>query len=244
MKSNHLFLLTIVFSFFSASSVVAQKKNKEKSADVVIDHEYQKQREIFKMALKYNDLEVAKQAVYEMMIAKPEETSLKDSLAIVYYSMGAYPQSLLLSKEILEANPDKDNILEIKAVSEQNLGLLKDALKDYETVYAKSKDVYHLYQITTLQYELKRFGECKTNIEKIVSDRAADSLAIPITAGEVRQQVPLTAAAYNIMGVVHMEVNDKVQAKISFENALKVFPDFRLAQANLKAIEQMSASKE
>ena len=60
------------------------------------------------------------------------------------------------------------------AVSKQNLGLIKEALADYEKLYAAEKSVYHLYQMSTLQYQLKRYGECVVSLDQILASADAE----------------------------------------------------------------------
>jgi len=52
------------------------------------------------------------------------------------------------------------------------------------------------------------------------------------------QKVPLRAAAHNVKGIIAMDLNQPDIAKQQFETAIKLFPDFVLAQGNLVAIEQ------
>jgi Tfp pilus assembly protein PilF len=52
------------------------------------------------------------------------------------------------------------------------------------------------------------------------------------------QKVPLRAAAFNVKGIIAMDLNQPEVAKLQFETALKLFPDFALAQGNLAALAQ------
>ena len=72
-------------------------------------------------------------------------------------------------KEVFEKQPDNQRILEILATAEQSEGNEKDALSYYEQLYPKTKDLYHLYQIITIQYDLKRLAECNANIDLMLA---------------------------------------------------------------------------
>ena len=193
---------------------------------------------LFKNALKYADYVVAKQALYEMITLAPENKMLKDTLAIVYFKIEAYAQCILLTREILEEDPSKNSMLEIKAISEQNIGLIKEALEDYETLFKSSKDVYHLYQVATLQYQLKRFGECNATVGAIIQNEDAKSKKVSIFDQQNRQQqVPLDAAAYNLLGVMALDTNDEPKAKEFFTKAVELFPEFALAKNNITIID-------
>ncbi len=203
---------------------------------------YTQKEKVFRLALRYNDFMVARTALYDMIVLKPELTTLKDSLSILYFNIGAYPECILLSKEILEKTPNNPTILEIKAISEQSVGLIKESLADYEKLYASNKNVYHLYQIAALQYELKRFGECDASIAQLLADKEIENKEISIAAGEKKsQKVSLKAAIYNMRGVLALETGKTDIAKTNFNEAIKLNPDFELAKNNMKLLEQKSA---
>lgn len=227
----------IAFSFIIIGATFAQK-NKDSQAPVQAQSQpdnYSLKEKVFKESLKYGDLLVAKQALFEMIALKPENKALKDSLAYIYINLGSLQQAILLTREILEANPENLGILEVKAVAEQNLGLSKESLTSYESLYGKSKNVYHLYQIATLQYDLKRMAECNSSIDQILVSPEVDKKELNIGTGVRGQQqrVILKAAALNIKGVLAMDLNENTVAKVCFEEAIKLTPDFVLAKNNL-----------
>lgn len=198
---------------------------------------------VFREALKYGDLLVAKQCLYEMIVLKPTEKNLRDSLAFIYINLGAAKEAILLSREILSSNPDNTNILEVKAIAEQSLGMSKEALADYETLYAKSTNIFHLYQIATLQYELKRIAECNASVDKLLANPDAEKKDINIGTGTRGQQqnVLLKSAALNVKGVLAMDLNELSVAKSCFETALKLSPDFVLAKNNMDFINKKTS---
>ncbi len=209
-------------------------------------NDYAIQEQIYKKSVKYGDLGVAKNALFTMLALKPENTFLKDTLAILYFQSQAYVQSILVTNEILDKDPSKISALEIKAVSESALGYSKEALDDYEKLYAKTKNVYHLYQVASLQYQLKRVGECELSIGKILADPKANEQKVAMTIGQrgQQQEVVLKAAAINMKGVLYKELGKLDMAKVQFEEALKIQADFVLAKGNLQALTQAETPKE
>lgn len=194
---------------------------------------YDHYKKIYDQAAAYNDFVVARNALYGMIALQPEKNGLKDTLAYLYFSSNNYPQVIVLGKEILEAHPEKSEILEVVAVSEQNLGWHKNALESFEKLFAITKDPYHKYNIASLQYMLKRFGECSESLNSIIG--STDSLGVVTISdneGE-SQQVPLKAAAFNMRGVIALEINQLDVARQNFQKALELFPDFVLAKGNL-----------
>lgn len=205
---------------------------------------YNLQKSVYNSALKYSDLSIAKSALYTMIAINPADKTLKDTLLFLYLNAGSFGQSVLLSREILAENPNNTTVQEIKAVSEQNLGLTKEALESYEKLYGQTKNVFHLYQTAVLQYQLKRYGECNANIDEIVKNEKANSERVNINMGQngASQEVVLKAAAYNIKGVMLLEAKREDEAKIAFAEALKIQPDFELAKNNLALTEKKSTA--
>jgi len=231
--------LSIVAVLLTASIADAQKKStttataaplsKEMSKDMLFDH----YKSVYDLAYKYSDFVVAREALYNMISLKPERTGLKDTLTYLYYTSGDHYQVIVLGGELLVAKPDKAEILELVAVSQQNRGLLKDALESFEKLFAITKDVYHLYNIASLQYMLKRFGECSESLNTIIaSTDTPGEVTISDNSGQ-SQKVPLKAAAFNMRGVIALEINQQDVAKQNFQKALELFPDFALAKSNL-----------
>ncbi len=231
MKKYFLFVSLII-----STIAFAQTKSGLAAKDTVA---YRLEKEVYTHALKYSDLAVAKTAMYKMMALNPSDKTLKDSLLYIYFNASSFGQSILLCRELLAVDGSRSNILEIKAVSEQNLGLVKDALESYEKLFVQSKNIYHQYQIAVLQYQLKRFGECSANIEEIIKNEKSSTEKVNISLSErENQQVVLKAAALNIRGVMLLEANRDDVAKASFAEALKIQADFELAKNNLTLIEK------
>ena len=206
---------------------------------------YSLQEKIYQKAAGYGDFSVAKQALYTMMELKPENTSLLDSLAILYFQSQAYAQSVFVANDILASKPNNANALEIKAISQSALGLGKEALADYEKLYTLNKNILYVYKIATLQYQLKRMGECEQSINAILLDPKADSQKVPIVYGNrgEQQQIGLKAACLNMKGVLYKDLGKNELAKLQFEEALKLEQNFVLAKGNLDALNKLAATE-
>ncbi|MDB5284444.1 MAG: hypothetical protein JWO06_3519, partial [Bacteroidota bacterium] len=114
---------------------------------------FEVQTRFYKAALKNYDLQAATVALYTMLAIKPERTDLNDSLALIYFAGERFAQAYLIGESILKEQPKRKDMLELVAVSKQNLGLVKESLADYEKLYAMDKSVFYLYQMATLQYQ-------------------------------------------------------------------------------------------
>jgi len=196
------------------------------------------QMRFYKSALKNYDLQAATVALYTMQALKPERADLNDSLALLYFAGERYAQAYLVGQAIVNADPKRNDMLEMVAVSKQNLGMIKESLADYEKLYAADKSVYFLYQMATLQYQLKRYGECIASLDQILASADADKQKVPTRVQNGSQDAPMKAAAYNVKGVCALELNQPEIAKENFNKALQIFPDFVLAKTNLETMEK------
>jgi tetratricopeptide (TPR) repeat protein len=200
------------------------------------------QMRVYKSALKNYDLQTATIALYNMQALKPERTDLNDSLAIIYFTSEKYAQAYFVANAIVTADPKRNDMLEMVAVSQQNLGMIKESLASYEKLYAAGKSVYYLYEMGILQYQLKRFGECIASLDQILASADADKQKVNIRGQQSSQDVPMKAAAYNVKGICALEVNQPDAAKENFNKALQLFPDFVAAKGNLETLEKKNAS--
>ncbi|MCZ2355541.1 MAG: tetratricopeptide repeat protein [Bacteroidia bacterium] len=188
---------------------------------------------IYSFALKNNDYEVAINSLYRLIVRYPSASGLLDTLANLYFYSNRYVQCISVAKQLLQTDQNNVHLLEMVAVCEQYIGDTKSALAAYENLYGKTKSVAHLYQVAVLQYVLKRIGECSQSINTILQN-AHDSVKVNITISEqYRQRVSVRAAALNLRGVILREQKNYAEARISFEQALKIEPEFILPKGNL-----------
>jgi tetratricopeptide (TPR) repeat protein len=197
---------------------------------------YEVQQRFYKNALKNYDLQAATIALYNMIALKPERADLNDSLALLYFAGERYAQACLVGEQILKANPNRSDILELVAVSKQNLGMIKEALSDYEKLFAIEKSLYYLYQVATLQYQLKRYGECIASLDQIIANPESSKQKVNIVVQGGSQDVLMSAAALNVKGICAMELNQEDAARDFFNKALALSPEFVLAKGNLDAL--------
>jgi tetratricopeptide (TPR) repeat protein len=220
-------VIAFLFTALSATALFSQSNDP-----------YDMQNRVYRAALKNYDLQAATIALYNMIALKPEKTDLNDSLALLYFASERYAQAYTVGQEIVNANPKRLDMLELVAVSKQNLGMIKESLADYEKLYSEQKALLYLYQMATLQYQLKRFGECVASLDQIINNADAEKQKVNIRMQNGTQDVPMKAAAYNVKGICAIEMNQEELAKQNFTKALQVFPDFTLAKGNLESLDK------
>ncbi|MBL0015008.1 MAG: hypothetical protein IPP17_00890 [Bacteroidetes bacterium] len=236
LKKSSVFILFLLVGI----TVQAQKGKKEAGGDClmqtnsILDKSY---KAMYADGLRYGDMSIASTAIYGLLSIHPDSTALLDTLAALYFQRGAWPQVVLVTTDILAKNDKNDAALELRAVANQSLGRAKESLEDYEKLFGRNNNPYHLYEIAALQFAMKRFGECERSVQQLLTDQSIKDKTIVISLQDGRSQdVPLAAAGMNLLGVINMEQGKKENAKTSFESALKVFPEFILAKNNLDAL--------
>lgn len=229
MKKLLLILLMVVICFNSNAQNTSTINNA--TNDTIM------QQSIYSKALMFGDYVVAKQALFNLIAYKPDRVDYIDSLARVYFGLGAYPQSLLASKIVLEKEPKNLIMLELAAISQDALGNKKDALELYEKLFGQTKSLKHGYQMAVLQFGLQRFGECSATCDALLTNKEVLTEKISINVDQSSSQdVPLSAAIHNLKGVMFKELNQIDKAKAAFETALKEDATFVLASKNLEII--------
>lgn len=199
----------------------------------------EKQIKVFKEAMNYNDYTAATQAVYNILAEGEKYEGWRDTLAYLYFNRGGYMQCARVSNDILSKNPNNLAALEMLAVSEQSTGFLKESLGHYVELYGKSKNIYHLYEISTLQYSLQSYQDALATITTLLSDPSIEEKKIAINVNQnQRQTVGMRAAVYNIQGVVYKALGEKEKAQTSFQAAIKLEPEFILPKNNLEYLDK------
>ncbi len=234
MKKKILYLVAMVLLMGSFIQKV-QAQNKE----IQNTQLYKLYQMKYIFARKYNDDIVAKDAMYSMIAMDPTDDSLKLQLSYYYFESSQFASSLFSSGDIVVRNPDNLDALRINAMSYERMGVKDKAIDSYESLYLKSSDIGVLYQVAVLQFDLKRFTECTTNLDIVIKDPQAKALKLNFVKSDTEQQdVPMEAAAYNVKGMVEKQLGNKEEAAKNFNKALEIQPDFTLVLQNLKDLDE------
>jgi tetratricopeptide (TPR) repeat protein len=189
-------------------------------------------------ALQWSDYEVAKDALYDLIIENPANDSLIFSLAYYYYENEKFASAVLVSQQLLARNPKNIPALEISAVGYEVMGVPDRSLQNYESLYLLTNNVNTLYKMSFLQYDVKRFTECLATIDILLAKPELDSLKVAFNDVENKpKEYPMKVSVLNLKGLaVQEQFGDKAAAKKLFEEALAIAPDFVMAKQNLAKV--------
>jgi tetratricopeptide (TPR) repeat protein len=237
MKMNKL-LLTIAVVAMSSIAVFAQETTPQ-------DSESNRKRneadiKIYQLALRYNDLPVARMKLFELVERNPNNITYKETLASLYFESSQSTSAAIAAMDILEANDNSITALEIAAYSLEQLGALDRSLPNFERHYLLTGNLFSLYKTAYLQYSLNRQEEALNSISMLVKNNKSGEEIVGFPKNDnTQQEVSLKAAALNLKGMVYMYMKNKEEARLAISQALELQPDFELAQENLKEVNKM-----
>ncbi len=208
-----------------------QTDAKKQPVNPLTEHFYKK----YVTALQWNDNEVAKDALYDLIIENPQNDSLIFNLAYYYHENQKHVSAVLVSQQLLARNPKNTTALEISAIGYETMGVPDRALQNYESLYLLTNNIATLYKMAFLQYDLKRFTEGLASIDILLSNNELDSAKVVFNDVENKpKEYPMKVSILNLKGLIQQEhFGDKAAAKKSFEEALAISPDFIPAKQNV-----------
>lgn len=190
-----------------------------------------------KLASVYGDSYSQIQNIISIISIEGENSSYKDSLAISYFQNNNFLSAHLITKELLVKKPNNILLSEINAISLTKLNATKEAIDAYEKLFLLTKKMSDGYQLAFLQFSIKRLAEAKATITQTLACEIIEKayLQFPVDK-KTNQNVPLKAAAFNLKGLISFELKDNNDASSSFNEALKIMPEFATATQNANAV--------
>jgi tetratricopeptide (TPR) repeat protein len=188
-------------------------------------------------ALQWNDYEVAKDALYDLIIENPGNDSIIFDLAVYYFQNQKSASAVLVASELLKRNPKNTGALEVAAGGYEALGVLDKSIQSYESLYLLTDNITALYKMAFLQYQMKRFKESANSAEILLARKDLDGVKASYNDSKGKaKEFPVKVAVVNLKGMLALDQGDKINAKKFFQEALAIAPDFALAKENLAKI--------
>jgi tetratricopeptide (TPR) repeat protein len=220
---------------FIASGVIIMascangNKHKEKM------HAYYKS--VYDNALRLGDINVAVQAVYDIIANDSTQTTYYDTLAILYLNTSNTGSTYLATRESLKYKPNNEKMLALAAEYAKNLGMADTAAMWYRKAFVASNKLLYLYDLAQLQYNTGDYTGADATADMMIKSAASDTEMVKIFYDKDNwQSVPVKAAAYNVKATVFMQMGSKEVCLRYLDEALKVFPDFKVAKRNKEEV--------
>lgn len=211
-----------------------QTQPAKQAVNPLTEHFYKK----YVTAIQWSDYDVAKDALYDLIMENPQNDSLIFNLAYYYYENQKYASAVLVSQQLLARNPKNTAALEMSAVGYEVMGVPDRSLQNYESLYLLTNNIGTLYKMSFLQFDLKRYAECLASIDALLANKEIDTVKVAFNDVENKpKEYSMKVAVLNLKGLAVQEhLGDKEAAKKLFEEALAIAPDFVLAKQNLAKV--------
>lgn len=206
----------------------AQQDNKAKQEEFL---------SLYRRALSYNDLGSAAYALTGVL-QYGGDPKFNDSLALVYYNMNNLGGAYKLAGEINAKDAKNITALTLLADISGRAGEVKKSVEWYEKLIQEVPSPFNFYQLATKQFILERNLECKQSLQKAMADSAqASQQKVRLDIGEgYGEDVPVLAAAMNMMGALAYKEKDTAGAAAWYKKAIEAFPQFVIAKQNLEEL--------
>jgi tetratricopeptide (TPR) repeat protein len=229
-----------IFIAVFAASVLFACNNKQAPQSSTTSHTNYKR--LYEKSMDFKDYPTAIMAIQMMLLEDSTLTAYQDSLPELYAATNNIEACSKTIDVTLSRHPKEEKFLQVKALVQQETGDYAGVFTTYTTLYETTKKLSYLYQIGTLHFSAGKLDEASKTVDLILTkaETSKDSLDIFVNEQQ-KQKVPILAAALNFRGYIYAQQRNLSEAKVYFEAAIKVFPDFVMAQRNLQQL--MSAGK-
>ena len=230
-KSILLFLLLVLVG----TTTIAQETQQTQVEDSeTIRKRNEVDQRVYQLAMRYNDLAVARVKLMELIERNPSNNRYLELLATIYFESNQFSSAAVSALDLLDIDDQNVTGLEVASYSLEQIGAVDRALPLYERLYLLSGDIISLYKSAYLQYSLKRYEESLNSINMLVKNSKSEEEKLEFPkSDQTIQEVSVKAAALTIKGLVYLEQGSTSEAKASFEESLALHPDFELAKQNL-----------
>lgn len=220
--------LIFIFSLIITTTAIAQTSNSLELEKLKL-----------KQALIYGDQAVATSTMYNIIALEGPQSAYLDSLAYLYFNRRSYLSCFIVATDVLKKDGNNVEMLEMIAVSLESLGAKDKAIEQYTKLVAITTNNYHAYKIAILESELNKFDEALVSIKKAdqLADKGTEQITYQIN-NNYSQNAPLKASIAYAEGIILLNLEKNTEAKVSFERAVSVFPDFILAKERLDALNE------
>lgn len=200
---------------------------------------------VYRNALKCLDYFTAIVALNNLVVIESKTGKYQDSLAYLYHAAGNYYQALYWCDEVLKKQETYVGMLEVKANCLRQTEQFVKSIEVYESLVKITHSAVYAFNLTELQYQIKRLYECAATAQMIESMEIPKDMYYSYVIGQnTTFRTPLLAATLNYKGLALQELGNPEMAKKAYEAALSVDSTFILAKNNLQKLAVSTDQKE
>lgn len=201
--------------------------------------EIKKQLDVVEKAKSFEDYGTAIVAMHQVIQMDPNQHAYLDSLASLYYENGQMESAYLVAADALTYQV-LPNTLRIASASARATGRNKEALDYAKSIEeANPGDVSVKFDMGLDYANLGDIASATDYFQKVTMHPKAGEISFAQYTGNSGQKVSYLAAAYNALGYIYMQQGEFEAAAGQFKKALEAFPDYKLADNNLRYLAQI-----
>jgi tetratricopeptide (TPR) repeat protein len=197
----------------------------------------------YRQMLEQGDVQGVINGLTHLNVMDPSQER-RDTLALVYSNNNQHMQALNLTG--IEVNPqDSDLALQVKALSLKALNQPGRALEHFKLMFERDPNPYIAYEVADLKIQAGDSPGSLSDIEYGIAN-ATDEMKYAFYERQQPYEVPLKAAFVHLKGLAEYNIdkNNIDKAIASFDEALKMAPNFNLASLSKQALESRKGTEE
>ena len=232
--------IILILLLATTVNLSAQKNNKKKKQDNT-EKAINSDSIYIDLVSKTEDVNMRLFKLYDLASKTDTNTVYLTEIAYIYFETRQFQLCINTVNIILTKDPLHVKSLEMLAGSYQSMGQREKAIITYQKLISVSPSPRSHYNLSTLYFETGNILGCQEYLSKVLSDTTAIQYNIVInfnnSQGQAMQQVVnLAAASYNMFAYLLMQNGKYAEAETFLLGALKINPEFVLAQGNLSAL--------
>jgi tetratricopeptide (TPR) repeat protein len=190
----------------------------------------------YQSAIENSDVSTAIGCLNRIITHEKYNADALDTLSILYLEVGLNNAALKVATRAANVR-ESETITGVMAKANKNLGKFDQALTHFTKLHGQHPDsLEFLYEMAFCNINLKKGSEAFPFIEKIIKHPESGKQVMQEYYQNASQVVPYKAVALNMLGFLQAQSGQNEAAVKSYQAALSIFPNYYLAQNNLRVL--------
>ncbi len=199
--------------------------------------------DVYKNVMEQGDVITAINSLNRILTIDKNNGNALDTLAILYLRSGANDAAAKIAFRALSVR-ESDAIIGVTARAHKNLGKHDIALEHFSKLQAKNpEDLQLLYEVAYANVNLGKLNEALPFIKTLIEHPQSGTEVMQEFIKEGSQLVPYRSVAYNLLGFIQTKAGQNEAAINSYQAAIQLFPNYYLANNNLKVLKEKLQEK-
>jgi tetratricopeptide (TPR) repeat protein len=197
-------------------------------------HAYNGYQRYYEAARGLNDTSGQISGLLGMLSVRQDDTFALKTLSFLYLAKGNTESALISASNYLKLKPEDIEVIKVQGAAMQMAHDFQRAIIVYTELFYRTKEPQFKYLQAYMEYELFRQAEALRTIDDCMRITASETTLMQIKYNDgTSDWIPVKAACLNLRGLVYMDMKEIEKAKMIWEEAIRMYPDFQLAKDNL-----------